>query len=361
MTSRISFKRKLLYLALVLIALVVLAEVGFRLLAPTLGVPVGPMKMLRDYAILGHEPRYAPHPFMVYTLNPEKPGHNSLGFRGREFLVKKPPGALRVACLGSSTTYCSRVKDKETYPAFLEGLLAGQGNAKAEVMNFGVPGWNTAETMINYFLNVQDYDPDAVIICHAVNDFAARRSNYRSDYYHIRKSWQQEPAGFIRRLLLRSSDIYTYINYYLTMNNLGIEALVTRSDGPPSTRDLSPRTSVAFRRNIRTVSEHAKRNGALVVLVTMPYNTAQSKEWPERIEALTQHNRILREIAAELDVLLVDLEALWLADPARHEPLFYDLVHTIPEGNLLKAETIAKAMRAWEERGANAPPSRESD
>src|SRR5215475_3012095 len=39
---------------------------------------------------------------------------NSLGFRGPELAVPKPPGDVRLAFLGGSTTYCAEVSSNET-------------------------------------------------------------------------------------------------------------------------------------------------------------------------------------------------------------------------------------------------------
>src|SRR5437868_9434188 len=59
---------------------------------------------------------------------------NNFGFVGRDFAYAKPPGVIRIAALGASTT-------ADGYPAILEEYLnarvAAQSN-RFEVMNFGV-------------------------------------------------------------------------------------------------------------------------------------------------------------------------------------------------------------------------------
>jgi hypothetical protein len=60
---------------------------------------------------------------------------NSLGFRTHEFAVPKPPGLLRVVCIGGSTTVAGRTND-ETYPAHLERMLrARHPGLTIEVLN----------------------------------------------------------------------------------------------------------------------------------------------------------------------------------------------------------------------------------
>src|SRR6266700_1734724 len=61
---------------------------------------------------------YSPHPYLVYTLNPNTKWYyksyygiepkqmvNSLGFRGKETTMEKPDGVFRIVCSGGSTTF----------------------------------------------------------------------------------------------------------------------------------------------------------------------------------------------------------------------------------------------------------------
>jgi lysophospholipase L1-like esterase len=341
--SKVSLRRKFLFLLIILLLLVFAAEGVFRLILPHLDVPEKVLAKMREYKIQGHQFRYVRHPYLIYTLNPAEPGINSLGFRGGEFQKQKPADVTRVACLGSSTTYCSRVKDHETYPFYLQGSLEKRTGRKYQVMNWGTPGWLSTESMFNYFLNVQDYQPDIVILCHAINDFSARRSTYRGDYLHVRSGWSHKPVGLLSRLLLRWSDLYTYIVFKREFQDFNIETVMappTKSDKV----DLSPMTAGAFTRNMRTICEHVMAHGGRPVLVTMPHDTRLDAKWPERIEGIRQHNEILRTIAGELNLLCVDLESEWLSDPETTLPYFFDLVHVNPEGNRRKAETIAEAL-----------------
>jgi hypothetical protein len=80
-----------------------------------------------------------PHHYLHFELVPgyRSPDgaatHNSYGFRGKEFTIKKPVGAKRVVCIGESTTYCTGIKDAQTWPERLSEKLG------AEVINAGVP------------------------------------------------------------------------------------------------------------------------------------------------------------------------------------------------------------------------------
>ena len=70
-----------------------------------------------------------------------------------------------------------------------------------EVINAGIPGWTTAESLINLHFRVLELSPDMVIICHAVNDtFAMRRDEEgKTDYSNFRKICDYRPPGAANR------------------------------------------------------------------------------------------------------------------------------------------------------------------
>lgn len=78
----------------------------------------------RDSLWLEMYARYRPGASLTVDVGgvPHVVNINSLGYRDREFTVKKPPGVVRIACLGGSTTV-QGIRNEETYPALLEKLL----------------------------------------------------------------------------------------------------------------------------------------------------------------------------------------------------------------------------------------------
>jgi len=97
---------------------------------------------------------FTPHPFLQYTLNPESEGVNSYGFYGPEWTPDKPARTIRVTCLGGSTT-------ADGYPESLGRRLKEKlPDRPIEVMNFGVSGWSSAHSLVNFNLNVRHVEPD---------------------------------------------------------------------------------------------------------------------------------------------------------------------------------------------------------
>jgi lysophospholipase L1-like esterase len=99
---------------------------------------------------------------------------NSLGFRGDEFSREKPPGTLRIACLGASTTFCAEASGNDgTWPARLQALLqVKHPEFKVEVINAGVSGYVITESVRNLQHRVLPLEPDLVIFYEANNDMA---------------------------------------------------------------------------------------------------------------------------------------------------------------------------------------------
>lgn len=92
--------------------------------------------------------------------------HNSHGFRGAEFDLKKPAGKTRIVTLGGSTTYGVGVNNEETWPYLLQQQLGSD----FEVINMGVPGYSSAENLIQTALLLSDFDADLVIYHVGLND-----------------------------------------------------------------------------------------------------------------------------------------------------------------------------------------------
>jgi len=75
---------------------------------------------------------WMPHRYLGYMLRPGyefgKNRHNSLGYRGREIVLRKPPGEFRMACIAGSTTYDDCIEDPEkTYAACRRSRSCGGG------------------------------------------------------------------------------------------------------------------------------------------------------------------------------------------------------------------------------------------
>ncbi len=131
---------------------------------------------------------------IIYTLRPGldlkfqgvQVTTNSLGMRGPERVIEKPPGTLRVALLGDSFAFGWGVEQKEGFAQIIEDRMnstlrslnsSGEKVKKiglpqrVEVLNFGVPGYSTFQETALFKERAMPFSPDAVLIYFVENDF----------------------------------------------------------------------------------------------------------------------------------------------------------------------------------------------
>jgi len=342
--KRIGLGKRIVFVVVVLVGAALLVEVGFRVAAGSLGVDVQEVERFRSYCCSGRSPSFTPRAYYSYVY---QAGHgvSALGFHSTDYPTEKPPGVFRISCLGGSTTDCVTGKGLESsYPYQLEAMLRARGGGEVQVMSWGMPAWTTSEILVNYFLNVQDTAPDVVIFHEAVNDVAPRMwPGYRPDYCHYRTPWTVPRFAAPLRWLVRCSSLAAYVCMRLQGEN-DVRAFVTVPvDERTLPKTLEPGTASAYRRNVRTICEHAQRHGARPVLATLPYHLDHEYFEAHKI-GIEEHNDILRELAAENGWLLVDIAAEFKEHWAERKPEFLDIVHVTERGNRIKAELIAGAL-----------------
>jgi lysophospholipase L1-like esterase len=341
-----------------LLALAV-AEIGFKLVHTSLGIDRAAIENMRIMVLEGDSVHYVPRAFTNFGLRPGSSGINALGFVGWAdgHPVEKRQGLVRIACLGASTTQGgNRSGVAGSYPYQLEELLAVEAIESIEVMNFGVSGWTTAETLVNYLLMVQDYSPDIVILHHGVNDVAGRLyADYRSDYTHFRTAWTPPQYPLWQRLLVRVSDLGTWLVLH-TGGLPHLRQIVVRPRSGPIRLDaagqLDSVTAGGFRRNMETIAELVELHGGRTVFLTMPHSHVPGHTSDVRRLGLADHNRIVREMAADPGRLLADAARSFEPEVDPHRSFFRDSVHVSAEGNRQKARVAADALFAagWLER-----------
>jgi len=96
---------------------------------------------------------------------------NSLGFRGRGFLVKKAEGEKRICAFGGSSTFGYGVEDNETYPYYVEEFLNRYSlDEEYKVINCGFPAYRMKNIYNLFKKEVAAYEPDVVTVYSAWND-----------------------------------------------------------------------------------------------------------------------------------------------------------------------------------------------
>ena len=348
-------RRRLYRVALAGIATVLalfVLEIGTRIYVRATGGQLGRYTFRNE---AGQDKIYRPHPYTAYNLAPgairRQSGIemriNSLGYRGPEFPLEKPPGETRVVCVGGSTTFGTSVEEPDSWPRRLEGLLRSQlRDRPISVINAGVPGFTTAETLVNVALRVMDVSPDVLVILENVNDLAPRLwPHFASDYSHYRKPMTSPSQGFVDRALEKVSSFYALVRYKLTdyqwSHSVEYHTTVDFLDNRNRSEvDLDERTLRPFRDHLVMLCRLARGYEIRPVLCTMARRQDPGEASPSFVRAFDQQNEAIREIAASEKVALVDLDR----ELSGRDELFVDMVHTNVKGSAAVAKLVASGL-----------------
>ena len=321
----------------VLVALAV-AEVVVRTNRERFGLSTSDLWELRAF-VCGGESGFRPTAYYGWVFSPDLPSVNHSGFLGTDVERARHPGVLRIACLGGSTTAGNRYAGPQgSYPGALESILAERLGRPFEVLNFGVPGWTTAESLVQWILDGQDYRPDLVFIHHASNDLFPRLApGFRSDYTHFFHPWRTRPTSALHRFLTRWSDLYALQELRGGGFDLFTHVAIPEREFAP---EVLPGTDGAYRRNLETLIDNVRRIGAVPVLMTMAWepNRAVTRFGELCIVGLVDRNQVTRDVAAGTACELFDLAR---SEDSELGASYIDLVHLTPEGNHRKAELVA--------------------
>lgn len=298
-----------------------------------------------EHPFLMRVPRPGAH-FQVYSVNRH-------GFRGRELELPKPAGVYRILTLGGSAAWDTNVSDTDhTWAAQLEDRLNAEMRRRGrtrrfEVVNGGVPGYNSAESLTNFIWRGIPIDPDAVLVYQGYNDFKPNRyPGFRSDYSH----WRARDHS-VMRLLAQRFRLLHHLN--------GLLSRFHAYRGERFDTVAQPGLD-AFRDNLRRIIVLARDRGIEPMLATyaMSVTEANRTAHPEKfrslekylptltfagvIDAHRRYNQVVVDLGRVLDVPVADVSA---GVPADFEH-FSDHCHFADPGAARAAEVMAEMILA---------------
>lgn len=291
--------------------------------------------------IPGSHPRPRARPFQV----------NRRGFVGAEFEDPVPSGTLRIVALGDSCTFGAGT-ELESYPGLLERHLNDAGNRhRYQVINAGIRGLNTEQSLRRLVTKVMPLKPDIVTVYLGWNDLMK-----------FEPMGQAETPGI--RILARVLDQLWLVKGMRKLLFYYLRPLVSApATGPASRtgvfRDYRP---VVFENNLRRILLAARSGGGRVVLLTLP-SVVSDDMTPEDlrrasvvfpyyssaygvgdlVDVIAAYNRTIRLIAERENVMLVDLASELDTRPDRRT-LFFDTMHPSQKGRELIASILARRL-----------------
>jgi lysophospholipase L1-like esterase len=139
---------------------------------------------------------------------------NAHGLRDRD-RPAKAPGTKRVLVMGDSYTWGYAIAEEEAYPQVAERLLAERGRPDIEVINGGIPDYNSRQERQLLEQLMRIYQPDVVFLAYVVNDAepSTAMPTPPEEVYRHSRSWVLSELAdrlnrrvFRRRLLPSAKD-----------------------------------------------------------------------------------------------------------------------------------------------------------
>lgn len=276
---------------------------------------------------------------------------NALGFRGPDVAQDKPAGTLRFAFLGGSTTFCAEASsDEATWPMLVASALSKELGVPCDVVNAALPGIGLKELRRILDVRVKPTKPDVIVIYEATNDLsrdtrklAEQRGLFtasgdeRSALARVSVAWDLIEKNV--RVLLRTRNAKSgqaRLEFDADALAQGfrteLDALVREA------RAVAPIVVlVTFSTKMRAEQTDAQRlASANTSLLYMPYMSTDGL-----LRGFAAYNRVIREVAAAENIVLVDGEDAIPADDQH----FNDSVHFTDAGSAKHAQRVIDVLK----------------
>jgi lysophospholipase L1-like esterase len=277
---------------------------------------------------------------------------NALHFRGPLPETPKPARRVRLAFLGASTTFCAEASsDDTTWPAqTLARLRVRFPEADLDHLNAAVPGFVIDEAHKRLVHHLPPHRPDVVVYYELTNDLSRdTRALAREAGLPVSLD---PPSG----LLSRS------VAWRLLRLQLDIAEQQRRAaTGAGALSYDAEALARGFEARLTSLVQEARRQGALVALVTFTHRARQGQRREEQLAnaqtalyympymsidgllaGYDAYNAAIRRVAAREDVLLIEGAAVVPAD-AQH---FSDSVHLLDPGLEKLGTAVAEGLAA---------------
>ena len=289
----------------------------------------------------------------------------------------KKAGEYRVLCLGGSTTNCEELPVRARYPTVLQAILRERyPSAKIEVLNAGRPWYTTKHSLIGYTTYYQLWEPDLIVLMHAMNDLYRSFSppRYAIGGYNIQWSHFYGPAINCARQRPRIT-----LEQKIWKNTRQAFGKLTGIRYPENTKEKEPPQEGGdyplerfvsikmFEEHLRRIARCVKNDNRDMLLVSQP-SLYKEKMDPEELEVLfigrtfcyslngagqkefPDHGSLLRAMRAFNDVTkrVALSENAFFADAADRVPKnlrhFINDAHYKEPGAKRLAEEVAKTI-----------------
>ena len=252
---------------------------------------------------------------------------NELGLRGPDLAPSKPAGTKRVVLVGDSYAFGLGVAEQEGIAAQLQTLLPG-----SEVVNLGVPGYQTRQEHLLLQRVGFPLEPDLVVLLYFANDKEKNGLTWAPALHVLYHD--DLPLPYSWKPFLAQSFLYAMV--------AKLDAARRYERGDYDARGATHWPLTAER--IEALAADCAARGVPFVLAAIPEMSSTAELLDPNHEVSTDHAAVLA-LAARHDWPCVDLRAGMLGKVKAFEKLFLSLdpidTHYNARGCRLAAELIA--------------------
>ncbi|HKU74042.1 MAG TPA: GDSL-type esterase/lipase family protein [Pyrinomonadaceae bacterium] len=353
-TSNIPPRRRLLYVALIYVAFLLLllsveliTRVAFtRVESLDLFVNTPQQKM--QVANPQQSAIFEGDPLLLWRLKPNLHGAywdfttvstNAQNFRADYPIGPKPAGTFRIICLGDSVTFGYRVPpvwperpndynpEWQPYPVLVEKeLRKANPNRSIEVFPMAVPGYTSHQGLAWLKRDIGYLQPDVVVASFGWNDVSISDVPDRET---IDTRWW--PVAI--RWVIDHSQVFAHATRWL------------RSRSTPPQRKRSPAARVSqleYLSNFDAIVKLAQGHNAKVIVIGAPYR--DSKTNPPEAQLMTQYRAVLKADMQQNQIPYLEILELTEAAGSVNEGFFGELIHPNHMGHRLMASEVLKLM-----------------
>jgi hypothetical protein len=273
---------------------------------------------------------------------------NSHGFRGPEIPVPKPPGTVRLAFLGSSTTYDLYVDNASSWPHLVtQAIQAAYPTCHVDYINAGIPGFSSPHMLTYYRAYVSKLEPDIVVLLPTDTSVAlsnlARRKRVHAGL-PVRPSWLAQHSELwatieknVQVIKLQRAAFFPQGKLTFTYEELAAElrpALEAIADQVTQDQHLLAVATISDQ--LRAGQDRqVQQRAAGTALYIMPFMSI-----PGLLTAKQYHNEVIADVARASNAILIEGHEQIPGTPA----YYADANHFKPAGSRLMAVRVSTAL-----------------
>ena len=286
---------------------------------------------------------------------------NAVGLR--ESLLpsqKKQPNEKRIIVTGDSSIYGWGVRDDQTYAIFLEQELRHRFRQPIEVINLGVPGYSTEQTLRLLDKVGWSYDPDLIIVSNLFSDC-------NIDAFQDKDALAlSDPKPGPTQKVLQNSRLYCagymkWVNYQAGLNQSPNRVLMpgipTGPNAAVTLEKLNPTLALSrvpiddYLANLDKIRTEAQKRGARMMLAPLAqewdvgiWNVPMPKPTPDHILPWFPYRAAQKEWVQGKNIPIVSFSEAFKQYKGHPAQLFVDNMHPSAYGTSLMAKTVTEVI-----------------